>query len=166
MRSDIYNMPDFPADGSQWDKLFADGERFALGNISVEVLFSPGHTLASITYVAGDAAFVHDTMFMPDSGTARADFPGGSARRLWQSIQRILALPDETRLFVGHDYQPGGRPAQWETTVARQKECNTHVASGQTEAGFVELRRAGRNAADATSDPARATGQHKWRSAA
>ena len=85
------------------------------------MLFSPGHTLASITYVIGDAAFVHDTLFMPDSGTARADFPGGSAARLWRSIQDILALPDETRVFVGHDYQAGGREPLWESTVAEQK---------------------------------------------
>ncbi len=139
---DIYNLPDFRCDGSQWDKLFADGERFSLGETQGQVLFSPGHTLASITYVFGDAAFIHDTMFMPDSGTARADFPGGSALSLWRSIQRILALPDETRLFTGHDYQPGGREARWETTVAEQKRYNTHVATGQTEAGFVEMRQA------------------------
>jgi len=139
---EIYNLPDFPCDGSQWDKLFADGERFWLGETPVEVIFSPGHTLASITYVFGDAAFIHDTMFLPDSGTARADFPGGSALSLWRSIQRILALPDQTRLFVGHDYQPGGRPVQWETTVAEQKQSNVHVAAGQTEAGFVQTREA------------------------
>ncbi|TWG89042.1 glyoxylase-like metal-dependent hydrolase (beta-lactamase superfamily II) [Mesorhizobium sp. J18] len=106
---EIYNWPDFLADGSQWDKLFAEGETFAVGELPGRILFSPGHTLASITYVIGDAAFVHDTLFMPDSGTARADFPGGSARRLWASIQEILALPDETRVFTGHDYQPAGR---------------------------------------------------------
>jgi len=139
---DIYNLPDFPCDGSQWDKLFADGERFSLGETQADVLFSPGHTLASITYVFGDAAFIHDTMFMPDSGTARADFPGGSALSLWRSIQRILALPEDTRLFVGHDYQPGGRAALWQTTVAEQKKNNVHVASSQTEAAFVEMRQA------------------------
>ena len=138
----IYNWPDFRADGSQWDRLFADGEIFHIGSLPVTVLFSPGHTLASITYVIGDAAFIHDTMFMPDSGTARADFPGGSAVRLWQSIQRILALPDETRLFVGHDYQPGGREARWETTVAEQKRSNSHVRVPTTEAEFVALREA------------------------
>ena len=103
----FYNWPDFRADGSQWDKLFANGETFKVGNIPASVMFSPGHTLASITYVIGDAAFVHDTLFMPDSGTARADFPGGSATQLWKSIQDILALPDETRIFTGHDYRPG-----------------------------------------------------------
>ena len=107
----IYNWPAFPADGSQWNRLFKDGERFRIGQLDAEVIFSPGHTLASITYVIGDAAFIHDTIFMPDSGTARADFPGGSASVLWKSIQRILGLPDETRLFTGHDYRPGGRKA-------------------------------------------------------
>ena len=97
---DYYNWPDFPADGSQWDRLFADGDSFELGNIPVRVMFSPGHTLASITYVIGDAAFVHDTLFMPDSGTARADFPGGSAKALWQSLQDILALPPQTRICL------------------------------------------------------------------
>jgi glyoxylase-like metal-dependent hydrolase (beta-lactamase superfamily II) len=87
-----------------------------------------GHTLASVTYVIGDAAFVHDTLFMPDSGTARADFPGGSSARLWRSIQAILALPDETRLFTGHDYQPGGREVLWQSTVAAQKASNTHIS--------------------------------------
>src|SRR4029077_2956210 len=100
---DIYNIPDLPTDGSQWDRLFAAGERFQVGGIDAHVMFSPGHTLASVTYVIGDAAFVHDTLFMPDCGTARADFPGGSAKRLWRSIQDILALPEETRLFTGHD---------------------------------------------------------------
>jgi glyoxylase-like metal-dependent hydrolase (beta-lactamase superfamily II) len=138
----IYNWPDFPADGSQWDRLFADGESFSIGTVPVRVLFSPGHTLASITYVAGDAAFVHDTLFMPDSGTARADFPGGSAKRLWNSIQQILALPDDTRIFVGHDYQPDDREPMWETTVAEQKARNTHVSKCRTEAAYVELREA------------------------
>lgn len=136
----IYAWPDFPADGSQWDRLFAEGETFSIGSIPVQVLFSPGHTLASITYVAGDAAFVHDTLFMPDSGTARCDFPGGSAARLWTSIGDILALPDETRIFVGHDYQPGRREPLWESTVAEQKATNTHISKCRTEAEFVALR--------------------------
>lgn len=139
---DFYNWSDFPADGSQWDKLFADGETFSLGNIPAKVMFSPGHTLASITYVIGDAAFVHDTMFMPDSGTARADFPGGSAKILWKSIQDILALPDETRVFTGHDYQPGGRDAKWESTVLEQKTKNSHISVYKTEAEFVAAREA------------------------
>lgn len=138
----IYNWPEFSADGSQWDRLFADGATFSVGGLPARVLFSPGHTLASITYVIGDAAFIHDTLFMPDSGTARTDFPGGSAERLWRSIEDILALPDETRLFVGHDYQPGGREARWESTVAEQKASNIHVAGGRTEADFVALRQA------------------------
>lgn len=115
----IYNVSDCcPADGSQWDRLFADGERFKIGNMDVEALFTPGHTLVSIAYLVGDAAFIHDTIFMPDGGTARADFPGGSAGALWKSIERIMALPDETRLFTGHDYCPGGRKPAWESTVA------------------------------------------------
>lgn len=145
--SDIYNLPGVvPTDGSQWDRLFADGETFMVGNIPVSVIFSPGHTLASITYVAGDAAFVHDTLMMPDSGTSRADFPGGSSKALYDSIQRILALPDETRVFVGHDYAPGGRPAQCEATVAEHKTQNIHFKDAPTEADY----RAVRDARDAT----------------
>ncbi len=137
----IYNWPDFPADGSQWDRLFNHGDAFRIGTIEGRILFSPGHTLASITYVIGDAAFVHDTIFMPDSGTARTDFPGGSAQTLWASIQRILALPDDTRLFTGHDYQPHGRHARWESTVGEQKRANPHIA-GIDEAAFIQLREA------------------------
>ncbi len=138
----IYNWPDFPADGSQWDRLFAGGDTFAVGDLQGRVLFSPGHTLASITYVIGDAAFVHDTLFMPDGGTARADFPGGSAARLWRSIQEIVALPGKTRLFTGHDYQPGGREPKWESTVAEQIEANIHLRKAKDEAAFVALREA------------------------
>lgn len=138
----IYNWPDFSADGSQWDKLFSDGEEFRVGDLPARVMFSPGHTLASITYIVADAAFVHDTLFMPDSGTARADFPGGSAARLWQSIQQILALPDHTRIFTGHDYQPGGRPPAWESTVAEQKTTNIHIANCRCEEDYVALRQA------------------------
>jgi len=138
----IYNWPDFAADGSQWDKLFAEGEAFKVGNIPAKVLLSPGHTLASITYVIGDAAFVHDTLFMPDSGTARADFPGGSASRLYKSIMEILSLPDETRIFTGHDYQPGGREPEWESTVAEQKAKNSQISKCKTEGDFVRLREA------------------------
>jgi glyoxylase-like metal-dependent hydrolase (beta-lactamase superfamily II) len=141
MWSRIYNWPSSMADGSQWDRLLADGDSFKVGSIGAGVLLSPGHTLASITYLVGDAAFVHDTLFMPDSGTARADFPGGSAEALWASIQRILALPGETRLFTGHDYQPGGREPRWESTVAEQKRANIHVA-GIDEAAFIRLREA------------------------
>ncbi|RKS43139.1 glyoxylase-like metal-dependent hydrolase (beta-lactamase superfamily II) [Paracoccus pantotrophus] len=139
---EFYNWPDFPADGSQWDKLFAEGETFRLGSIPARVLFSPGHTLASISYVIGDAAFVHDTLFMPDSGTARADFPGGDAHALWRSIQAILALPDATRVFTGHDYCQGGRAPAWESTVAEQKARNSHMARYRTEAAFVAARQA------------------------
>jgi glyoxylase-like metal-dependent hydrolase (beta-lactamase superfamily II) len=117
-----------------------------IGSIPARVMFSPGHTLASITYVIGDAAFVHDTLFMPDSGTARADFPGGSAAALWASIQAILALPDDTRIFTGHDYQPGGREPLWESTVAEQKAKNSHMSKYLTEADYV----AAREARDAT----------------
>jgi len=137
---DIYNLPDFPADGSQWNKLFVEGEIFSVGGIPARVLFSPGHTLASVTYVIGDAAFVHDTLFMPDGGTARADFPGGSAARLWNSIQQILSLPDGTRIFTGHDYQPNGRAPRWESTVAEQRAENIHVAKCRSEEEFVKLR--------------------------
>ncbi|MCX7304808.1 MAG: bifunctional sulfur transferase/dioxygenase Blh [Hyphomicrobiales bacterium] len=135
----VYNWPSLKVDGSQWDRLFAAGDTFKVGSIDARVLFSPGHTLASVTYVIGDAAFVHDTIFMPDQGTARADFPGGSARVLWASIQEILALPDATRLFTGHDYQPGGRNPKWESTVGEQKRLNPHLA-GMDEARFVALR--------------------------
>ncbi|HEY5795961.1 MAG TPA: bifunctional sulfur transferase/dioxygenase Blh [Bosea sp. (in: a-proteobacteria)] len=138
---EIYNWPELGTDGSQWDRLFAEGDRFKVGSLEGRVMFSPGHTLASITYVIGDAAFIHDTLFVPDSGTARADFPGGSAKALWSSIQAILALPDDVRLFTGHDYRPNGRNAKWESTVAEQKRSNRHVA-GMDEAGFVKLREA------------------------
>ncbi|WP_394893652.1 MBL fold metallo-hydrolase [Mesorhizobium sp. AaZ16] len=136
----LYNWPELPADGSQWDRLFADGDVFKIGELDVAVLFSPGHTLASVSYIAGDAAFIHDTLFMPDGGTARADFPGGSSSRLWRSIQAILALPEHTRLFTGHDYQPGGRGPRWESTVAEQKAKNIHLALCRTEAEFVTFR--------------------------
>ncbi len=138
----IYNWPDLPSDGRQWDRLFGEGEVFSIGRLPVKVLFSPGHTLASITYVVGDSAFVHDTLFMPDSGTARCDFPGGSASRLWGSLQGILALPDHTRIFVGHDYQAGGREPRWESTVGEQKASNIHLVAARTEAEFVALREA------------------------
>lgn len=137
---DIYNLPDLPADGSQWDKLFADGETFQIGNLPARVMYSPGHTLASITYVVGDAAFIHDTLFMPDSGTARCDFPGGSAARLWRSIDAILSLPDDTRLFTGHDYQPGGRELRYESTVAEQRATNSHISKADGEGAFVTIR--------------------------
>jgi len=136
----FYNLPDsVPVDGSQWDRLFADEERFTVGEMDVRVLLSPGHTLSSVTYVMGNAAFVHDTLFMPDSGTARADFPGGDARQLWRTIQRILQLPSDTRLFSGHDYRPNGRNAAWESTVAAQRAHNLHLKNCD-ESKFVKLR--------------------------
>ncbi len=137
---DLYNLPDFPADGSQWDRLFADGDTFGIGELEGRVMFSPGHTLASITYVIGDAAFVHDTLFQPDFGTARADFPGGDAGALYRSIKAILSLPDDTRLFTGHDYKPGGRPVAFESTVAEQKRENVHLKDDPDEATFVNRR--------------------------
>lgn len=133
---DIYNLPDFPADGSQWDRLFAEGDSFKIGSLAGRVMFSPGHTMASITYLIGDAAFIHDMLFMPE-----ADFPGGSATALWQSIQAILALPETTRLFTGHDYQPGGRHPRWESTIAEQKRHNSHLKD-MTDAAFVAMRQA------------------------
>lgn len=136
----IYNWPDFPQDGSQWDHLFLDGDEFMVGAIPARVMHSPGHTLASITFVIGDAAFIHDTIFQPDTGTARADFPGGSSEALWHSIQRIMALPDDTRLFTGHDYEQGGRAAEWESTVAQQRQTNSHLAVHKTMAAFIEAR--------------------------
>jgi glyoxylase-like metal-dependent hydrolase (beta-lactamase superfamily II) len=138
----IYNWPaETPTDGRQWDRLFADGDTFEVGQIPVRVMHSPGHTLASITYVIGDAAFVHDTLFQPDFGTARADFPGADAATLYASIRRILdELPGETRLFTGHDYMPGGREPAWESTVAEQRARNPHVKDGIDEASFVATR--------------------------
>lgn len=139
---DIYNWPYFIADGSQWDRLFEDGDTFWIGMLPVKVMHSPGHTLASVTYLVGDCAFVHDTLFMPDSGTARCDFPGGSAGGLWRSIQKILALADDIRVFVGHDYCPGGRAPAWESTVGEQKTTNVHLTTCRTEDDFVALREA------------------------
>ncbi len=133
----------FQRDGSQFDRLFADGDSFMIGQMRAEVLHTPGHTPACLTYVIGDAAFVGDTLFMPDFGTARCDFPGGSAEVMWASVQRILALPDATRIFVGHDYKAPGRDAfAWETTVGAQKARNVHVGGGRSQAEFVALREA------------------------
>ena len=137
----------FRADGSQFDQLFTEGERLALGELTVTVWHTPGHTPGCVAYVVtgGDApacVFVGDTMFMPDCGTARADFPGGDARRLYRSIRRILSLPPETRLFVCHDYPPAGRTAAFETTVAEQRRANIHVKDGTEEGAFAEFRNA------------------------
>lgn len=131
---------DDPADGAGFDHLFADGETFALGTLAARVLHTPGHTPACVSYLIGDAAFVGDTLFMPDSGTARCDFPGGDAARLYRSIRRLLDLPPQTRIFVGHDYAQG-RPAAWATTVAAERAGNIHVRDGIDEAAFVALRR-------------------------
>ena len=124
------------------DHRFEDNEAFALGTIPARVLHTPGHTPACVSYVIGDAVFVGDTLFMPDSGTARCDFPGGDPATLYRSIRRILALPKEARMFICHDYRPGGRPAAWETTVAEQRAANIHIHDGITEAEFVALRTA------------------------
>jgi glyoxylase-like metal-dependent hydrolase (beta-lactamase superfamily II) len=138
---DLFNVEKtFNTDGSQFDHLFKEGERFAIGALEGHVLYTPGHTPACVTYVIGDAAFVGDTLFMPDGGTARADFPGGDAATLYRSIEKILALPPQTRLFVCHDYGPGGRAIAWETTVAEQRGRNIHVREGSSETEFVEMR--------------------------
>ena len=137
----LFNLgPDFVPDGSQFDYLFRAGETFRIGALSAEVLCTPGHTPACVSYRIGDAVFVGDTLFMPDYGTARTDFPGGDARALYQSIQRILALPDATRLFMCHDYQPGGREPRWQTTVAEQRQQNLMIRDGITEEQFVAAR--------------------------
>lgn len=132
---------EFQRDGSQFDRLFAEGDSFHIGQLRGDVLHTPGHTPACLTYVIGDAAFVGDTLFMPDFGTARCDFPGGSSSALFASIQKILALPDETRIFVGHDYKAPGRDIfAWETTVAEEKARNVHVGAGRDKASFVRMR--------------------------
>ena len=137
----LFNLgAEFVPDGSQFDHLFQDGERFTIGALEAEVMFTPGHTPACVSYHIADAVFVGDTLFMPDYGTARADFPGGDARALYQSIQRLMALPARTRLFMCHDYQPGGREPRWETTVAEQRQHNIMVHAGVSEADFVAAR--------------------------
>ncbi len=134
---------EFQRDGSQFDRLFKDGDSFSVGGLTAQVMHTPGHTPACLTYVIGDAGFVGDTMFMPDYGTARCDFPGGSAEALYGSIQRILALPAETRIFVGHDYKaPGREDYAWETTVGAQRALNVHVGAGRDRDSFVALRQA------------------------
>jgi glyoxylase-like metal-dependent hydrolase (beta-lactamase superfamily II) len=138
----FYNLPDAFDAERYFDHLFAEGDGFSIGELDVRVMLSPGHTLGSVTYVVGDdAAFVHDTLMQPDSGTARADFPGGNAALLYRSIQRILSLPEDTRLFVGHDYcNGGGREPMWEATVAEHKAGNRHLGGGVPEAEFVRMR--------------------------
>ncbi|MCC0038647.1 MAG: MBL fold metallo-hydrolase [Brucellaceae bacterium] len=131
---------EFQRDGSQFDRLFADGDSYTIGTMTAHVMHTPGHTPACMTHVIGDAAFVGDTLFMPDGGSARADFPGGDARVLYRSIKRVLELPGDTRLFMCHDYGPNGRDIQWETTVKDEIEHNIHVGSGVTEDEFVDMR--------------------------
>lgn len=140
---DVFNLEQtFNTDGQQFDHLFLDGETFLIGHQEGRVMYTPGHTPACATYVIGEAAFVGDTLFMPDGGTARTDFPGGDAATLYRSIRRILDLPPETRLFICHDYQPGGREPRWETSVAEERSRNIHVGEDRSEADFVAMRTA------------------------
>ncbi|MGC2825934.1 MAG: MBL fold metallo-hydrolase [Pseudolabrys sp.] len=137
----VFNAMDVSGDGSEFDHLFKDGERFKVGSIDAEVIYTPGHTPACVSYKIGDAVFIGDTMFMPDYGTARADFPGGNAHELYRSIHRILSLPPQTRLFMCHDYKAPGRDQYaWETTVAEEKARNVHVHEGVSEDEFVKMR--------------------------
>ena len=131
---------EFQRDGSQFDRLFEDGDTYQIGNMQAFTMYTPGHTPACMVHVVGDAAFVGDTLFMPDGGSARADFPGGDAATLYDSIQKVLTLPDEMRLFMCHDYGPNGRDIQWETTVGDEKAHNIHVGSGKTKEDFVKFR--------------------------
>ena len=132
--------PEFATNGSQFDHLFEDGDTFAIGTLQAQALSVPGHTPACMAYQVGDAVFVGDTLFMPDVGTARCDFPGGNAHTLYQSVRKLLSLPPKTRLFMCHDYPPEGREAQWECTVADQRARNIHVHDGVSEAAFVAMR--------------------------
>lgn len=140
----VFNLePDFATDGSQFDRLLVDGDILTVGTLTCRVMHTPGHTPACVTFVVGDAAFVGDTVFMPDYGTARVDFPGGDATTLYRSIQKIFALPEQTRLFMCHDYKaPDRDDFAWESTVAREKAENVHIRSGITESAFVEMRNA------------------------
>lgn len=139
----VFNLePEFRLDGSQFDHLFADDEAFLIGSLEGRAMHVPGHTPADMAYRIGDAVFAGDTLFMPDVGTARCDFPGGDARTLYRSVRRLLRLPGETRLFVCHDYPPEGREARWETTVAAQRAGNIHIRDGVSEAEFVAMRSA------------------------
>lgn len=139
----VFNADDVSGEGTEFDRLFKDGDRFSIGSLEGEVMHTPGHTPACVSYKIGDAVFVGDTLFMPDYGTARADFPGGDARALYRSIKRLLALPLETRLFMCHDYKAPGRDEYaWETTVAAEKDRNVHVHEGVSEDDFVAMREA------------------------
>ena len=131
---------EFERDGSQFDKLFKDNDKYSVGEMNCFAIHTPGHTPACMVHIMGDAAFCGDTLFMPDGGSARADFPGGDAGQLFDSISRVLSMPDEIRLFVCHDYGPGGRAISWETTIRDQKIANIHVASGKTREAFVVMR--------------------------
>jgi len=133
---------EFQRDGSQFDALFCDGDTYVVGTMPVFAIYTPGHTPACMVHVAGDAAFTGDTLFMPDGGSARADFPGGDAGMLYDSIQKVLSLPSQTRLFMCHDYGPNGRDIQWETTVAEEKASNIHVGAGKTREEFIAFRTA------------------------
>ncbi len=145
----IFNEgPEFRRDGSQFDRLFGDGDTYSVGTLKAVALHTPGHTPACMTHVFGDAVFVGDTLFMPDGGTARADFPGGDARQLYRSMRRILSLPAQARVFMCHDYGPNGRPIRWETTIAEENRSNIHVHEGIGEEEFVAMRLA----RDATLD--------------
>ena len=137
----IFNLEDLATDGSQFDRLFADGDTFSVGGINGHVISTPGHTPACVTYVIGNTAYVGDTLFMPDFGTARTDFPGGSAADLYDSIRRILSLPEETRLFMCHDYKAPGRDVfAWETSVAEQRADNKHINASVSKDAFIEMR--------------------------
>lgn len=138
----VFNAQDMDTEGAEFDHLFKDGETFKIGEVLVQVMHTPGHTPACMTYVMGQDVFVGDTLFMPDYGTARCDFPGGDAATLYRSIQKVLALPPETRLHLCHDYPPAGRGPVWETTVGEQRTTNIHVREGVSEAAFVALRTA------------------------
>jgi len=138
----VFDMKDLATDGTQFDRLFSDAEAFAVGGIDSRVIATPGHTPACITYVIGDAAFVGDTLFMPDYGTARADFPGGDAGALYDSIQKLLALPDDTRLYMCHDYKAPGRDAfAWQTSVRQQRDSNVHINSKVSRDEFIAMRK-------------------------
>ena len=137
----LFNLEDdFQTDGTQFDVLFKDGQTIELGEIQGRVIYTPGHTPACVSYVLGDAVFTGDTIFMPDFGSARCDFPNGSAEQLYESVQRLYELPDSTRVFVGHDYQPGGREIAWETTIGEEKSANKHIQSDTTRQEFVKSR--------------------------
>jgi len=137
----VFNLGnEFTPDGSQWDHLFKEGEEFAVGDLTAKVIHTPGHTSDSVSYLIGDSLFSGDTLFMPDGGSARCDFPKGSASLLFQSVAKQYALPDSTRMFVGHDYAPGGRDFKWETTIGEQKEKSIHLKSGVTAADYIKMR--------------------------